>query len=93
MEENRKDIEEMLTLLSTAPDGQIDGKITARLKGLIGKPIPEIKTGVMHAIDDCVYGGLSSGFALQALNMLYEFQLNGKFEDFNDENCPWRKMR
>jgi len=93
MEENRKKIEQMLTLLSTAPDSQIDKIITTRLKDLIGKPIPEIKTGIMHAIDDCVFGSLSSGFALQALHILHEVHLNGKNEDFNDENCPWRKTR
>jgi hypothetical protein len=93
MEENRKNIEETLTLLSSAPDSQIDSEITGRLKNLIGKPISEIKTGVMHAIDDCVFGSLSSGFALQALHILHEVHLNGKHEDFNEENCPWRKGR
>jgi len=91
MEENRKPIDEMLNLLSTASDRQIDKIITTRLKELIGKPLPEIKTGVMRAIDDCVYGSLSSGFALEALNILHEVYLGGKPEDWNDENCPWRK--
>ncbi len=91
--EDRKTIDEMLKILSEAPDSQIDGIITKRLKDLIGKPIPEIKTEVMHCIDDCVYGSLSSGFALNALHLLHEVHLNGKIEDFNDENCPWRKNR
>lgn len=91
MEENRKDMEEILTLLSNMSDAQLDSTITDRLKGLIGKPIPEIKTGVMHAIDECVYGGLSSSFALHTLHILHEYYLGGKGEDFNDENCPWRK--
>jgi hypothetical protein len=91
MEENRKPIDEMLNLLSTASDRQIDKIITTRLKELIGKPLPEIKTGVMHAIDDCVYGSLSSGFALEVLNILHEVYLGGKPEDWNDINCPWRK--
>jgi hypothetical protein len=90
MEENRKAIEEMLSLLSKAPDTQIDKVITSRLKGLIGKPIPEIKTGVMQSIDDCVYGSLSSGFGLQSLHILHEVYLDGKLEDFNETNCPWR---
>lgn len=90
---DRKPIDEMLELLSHAPDSQIDKTITERLKNLIGKPLPEIKTEVMHCIDDCVYGSLSSGFALKTLNILHEVYLDGKLEDFNEENCPWRKNR
>lgn len=93
IEDKRKNVDEMLELLSSAPDTQIDKRITERLKNLIGKPFPEIKSEVMHCIDDCVYGSLSSGFALQALNILHEVHLDGKQEDFNDENCPWRKTR
>lgn len=88
MEDNRKAIEEMLTLLSTAPDSQIDKKITKRLKELIGKPIPEIKTEVMHIIDDCVYGSLCSELSLRSLYILHEVYLDN--EEFNDTNCPWR---
>jgi len=90
---DRKPVDEMLELLSQVPDTQLDKIITERLKNLIGKPLPEIKTEVMHCIDDCVYGSLSSGFALQALQILHEVHLNGKPEDFNEENCPWRKER
>ena len=93
IEDKRKNVDEMLELLSSAPDTQIDKMITERLKKLIGKPFDEIKTEVMHCIDDCVYGSLSSGFALQALHILHEVHLDGKREDFNDENCPWRKTR
>ena len=93
MEDKRKAVDEMLQILSTAPDSQLDKLITEKLKSLIGKPFPEIKTEIMHCIDDCVYGSLSSGFALQALHILHEAHLGGKHEDFNDENCPWRKNR
>jgi len=93
MTEDRKSLDEMLMILSAAPDSQIDKSITKRLKSLVGKPIPEIKTEIMHCIDDCVYGSLASGFALQALQILHEVHLNGKPEDFNEENCPWRKER
>lgn len=88
--ENRVQVEQMLTLLSQAPDSQLDQKITKELKELIGKPAEEIKTGVRKAIDLCVYGGLSSGFALQALNILYTMDLGGTMDDFTDEKCPWR---
>lgn len=84
-------INEMLGMLSEAPSGQIDKQITTELKNLIGKPVPEIKTGVMKAIDHCVRGGLASGFALQSLTILHEVYLDGKDSDFTDENCPWRK--
>ena len=89
----REAIEEMIALLAQAPDDQIDKKITRRLRGLIGKPIPEIKTGVMHAIDDCVEGSLASGFAIETLNLLHKNLLDGEPEDWNDENCPWRKSQ
>jgi hypothetical protein len=91
MRNKREGIEEMLALLGQAPDDQIDKKITKRLRNLIGKPIPEIKTEVMHVIDDCVFGSLSSGFALETLHLLHENLLDGKPEDWNDKNCPWRK--
>lgn len=65
--ENKSQIDKMLLLLSQAPDGQIDKKITNDLKNLIGKPIPEIKLGVVKAIDYCVYGSLASEFGLQSL--------------------------
>lgn len=91
MEENREEIEELLTLMADAPDSQMDKSITERLRNLKGKPIPEIKTEVMHIMDDCVYGALASDFGMHALIILHEVFLDGKDEDFNDENCPWRK--
>jgi hypothetical protein len=90
MEEKRA-VDEMLEMLATAPDSQIDGIITSKLKDLVGKPIHEIKLGVMESIDLCIYGSLSSGIALQALHLLHEVHCGGKHEDFTDENCPWRK--
>jgi hypothetical protein len=85
------DVNKMLELLSTAPDGQLDAKITTKLKELIGKPIEEQKTGVRWAMDMCVHGGLSSGFALKALGILYEIHLGGNMQDFADDNKnPWR---
>lgn len=85
------DATELLTLLSQAPDGQIDKQITKDLKDLIGKPKAEVKAGVMKAIDYCVRYSLASGFGLQSLHILHEVHLDGKQEDFTDENCPWRK--
>jgi hypothetical protein len=87
-----KDVYDHLTILSLAPDSQIDGTITDRLKKLIGKPIDdEFKSEVRHIIDDCVNYGLSSKIGLISLHILYEVMLDGKQEDFNDENNPWRK--
>jgi hypothetical protein len=84
-------VNELLKLLSEAPEGQIDKRVCQNLKDLIGKPVPEIKTGVMKAIDDCVNGGLASELGMLVLNDLFYVQLDGKREDFNDVNCPWRK--
>ena len=84
---------EMIETLSTAPDSQIDASITARLKDLIGKPLEEVKTEIRHIVDDCVFGGLTSGFSLIAIRGLYNI-LGGDDEDFrNDKINPWRKER
>lgn len=88
---NKEEVYEFLQILSKAPDTQIDKRVTDRLRNLIGKDQETIKTEVMHCIDDCVYGGLSSGFALKSLMLFHEVYLDGKDSDFNDENCPWRK--
>lgn len=84
-------INQMLESLSQAPNSQIDKRITDDLKELIGKPIPEIKIGTVKAIDYCVVGGLASDFAMKSLMIFHEIYLDGTPEDFNDENCPWRK--
>jgi len=87
----QREVDEMLEMISEAPDSQIDKTITDKMKKLIGKPISEIKISIMYCIDMCVYGSLSSDFALQALLILHEIHCDGNREDFNDENCPWRK--
>ena len=87
------DIDQILTFLSQAPDGQLDHMVCNDLKELIGKPHPEVKIGVMKALDDCVRGGLASKFAMMVLNDLFYVGLEGKPEDFNDENCPWRTIK
>ena len=84
-------INKLLQLLSEAPEGQLDKSVSQNMKELIGKPLPEIKTGVMRAIDDCVRGGLASELGMIVLNDLFYVQLDGDSKDFNDVNCPWRK--
>jgi hypothetical protein len=76
----------MLQQLSEAPDGQLDAIITKKLKDLIGKTKEEQKTGVVEAINMCVHGGLSSGFALQALHILHTVYLDGTASDFTNPN-------
>jgi len=89
MENKNKEIEEFLMILSMAPDSQLDKSITTKLRNLIDKPISEIKTGVMQAIDDCVYGSLSSEIALKSLHLLHEDLLEGTHEDW----VEWRKNK
>lgn len=84
-------VNEMLQKLSEAPDSQLDATMCVHLKNLIGKPKAEVKRGVIYAIDMCVYSALSSGFVLKILHMIHQDMLGGTREDFNDENCPWRK--
>lgn len=85
-----EEINTMLEAISQAPDQQLDGSMTSHLKTLIGKPVPEIKKGVMYVMDMSVHGGLASKFAMTALQTFYEVYLDGKMEEFTDENCPWR---
>jgi hypothetical protein len=83
-----------LDQLLAAPDSQLDKSIVDRLKEARTKSLEEFKTELRHCIDDCVYGSLASGFALQTLHIVYEAFLGGKLEDFNNEDlCPWRKER
>ncbi len=88
-----KDINEYIEQLLIAPDTQIDKSITERLKKLPEMSKDEMKTEVMHCIDDCVYGSLANQFGLHTLHILHEVYLDGSLEDFTDENCPWRKTR
>jgi hypothetical protein len=89
--EKSESVNKFLLILSEAPDGQLDKRIADDLKELIDKSLPEIKIGIMKAIDYCVYGGLASNFILLTLHTIFEQLLDGKTADFNDENCPWRK--
>lgn len=84
-------IDDLLKLLGEAPDSQLDKTVADEMKNLIGKPAAEQKIGVMRAIDNCVRYSLASTFTMMVLNDIFYVGLEGKPEDFNDENCPWRK--
>jgi hypothetical protein len=89
--ESIEKINGLLELFSEAPDSQLDKKMTKYIKSLIGKQVPEIKKGIMYVIDMCVFSSYASGSTLRLLHILFENYLDGKQEEFNEENCPWRK--
>jgi hypothetical protein len=64
-------LKEMLTMLSEAPDGQIDKTICERIKELIDQDRTKIKSGLESIINDCVCYSLASDFAMKAIYYVY----------------------
>lgn len=61
----------ILEALSTAPDTSIDKAVTPRLKALSEKD--EVKSDeLLDILDDCAYASLASGFAMQAMNVVWK---------------------
>jgi hypothetical protein len=70
-------IDDLLRALSKAPPdpgghAQIDESQTPLLAELIGKPIKEQVAGLKKILDNCAYGGLASGFAMQAMDTVWK---------------------
>lgn len=87
-----ENLDNLLVLLIKAPTFQLDPSIIDRLQNLIGKDDKDfLKNQIMHIIDDCVRYSLCSSFTLTTLHIIHESYLDGSKEDFNEENCPWRK--
>ncbi len=77
-----ENIDEFISLMSQAPDSQLDKSIIERLNKLKGKHIEEIKPEFLKCIDDCQMYSLASGFAIIAMKTTYEVMLDGKKEDY-----------
>lgn len=65
---------EILSALSSAPDGQIDVTMTVKLKALSEEDNP--KADDLHEIlDECAYASLASVFAMVAMDTVWRRML------------------
>lgn len=64
-------LNEMLELLATAPDSQIDATITPRIKALIGLPPDGIAARMKIILDECAFAALASDFAMMAMDAVW----------------------
>ena len=77
---------DVLKLMMTAPDSQLDATMVEKLRGLMGKPAEEVKTGLHEILDLSAHCALASDFVMKILNEEWEF-LGGKLDD----PAPWQK--
>lgn len=68
-------LDDMLKLLSEAPDGQIDKIITPRFLPLIGKPRAEVAVEMKKILDECAFTALASDFAMQSMDYVWKMAL------------------
>ncbi len=57
--------------LSTAPEGQIDGTITIKLKMMAQKDDFD-PYEMLSILDECAFAALASDFAMQAMHFVFE---------------------
>lgn len=86
-------LNELVEQLAKAPDSQLDATMCEKLKLLVGKPIDEVKLGLMEVLDLSARYALASGFMMTALNITFQ-AIGGDLKDFkNDEICTWRNPK
>jgi hypothetical protein len=83
-----KSIDDLIRVLSEAPPdpgghAQIDESQTPLLAALIGKSAREQATGLKEVLDNCVHGGLASGFAISAMDIAWQMALENAKEEEN----------
>ena len=66
-QEKEKLLDEILTVLCEAPDGQIAESEIASIQALIGKEPGVVVKGLESVLDTCCYAGLASDFAMKAI--------------------------
>lgn len=64
-------MDELIDLLCTGSDRQIDPCIFPRLQALKGKPDGDIKDELLAILDDCAYGSLASDFVMHVLHVMW----------------------
>jgi hypothetical protein len=65
---------ELFTILSEAPDSQIDPSVTPRLKAL-AESDDVASDDLLKILDDCAYASLASGFAMAAMDIVWQDML------------------
>lgn len=61
-------LDPLLTTLSKAPDAQINGTITARIKRLIGCDDEIVMTELTEIRDECIAKALATAFAIEVID-------------------------
>ncbi len=67
-----KNLNELLELLSSAPDTQICKTVTPAIKSLIGKSGEEIERGIKKILDECARGSLATDFSMFSMNCAWD---------------------
>lgn len=65
-------LDPLLTTLSSAPDAQISGMMTAKIKRLIGCTNEVVKTELEEIRDECIAKALATDFAIEVMNQAIE---------------------
>jgi hypothetical protein len=65
-------LDPLLVTLSSAPDAQIQGIITTRIKRLIGCTNEIVTTELLEIRDECIAKALASSFAIEVINQAIE---------------------
>jgi len=77
---------EVLKLILTAPDTQLDASMVEKLRALKDKPAEEVKDGLHEILDLSAHGSLASNFVMKLLDEEWRF-IGGK----DDDPAPWRE--
>lgn len=67
----------ILQELSTAPEGQIDSKITTKLKMMSEKDDFD-PLEMLSILDECAFAALASDFVMQAMHFVFEDMCKSK---------------
>jgi len=60
--------DDLLELLSAAPDSQFDKSITPRFAALVGQPPEKVAEELIKIRDECVFSALTSDFGIMVLS-------------------------
>lgn len=64
-------INDLVFVLSMAPENEIAKDVTEKIRVLVGKPEKEIADGLLGIIGECGVYNKASDFAMMALNQTY----------------------
>lgn len=82
--DNQESRDNLLKILSAAPDRQLDKSMCDYLKSLVGRSDEDVKKGVRYVLDASCNGGLASDFTMMVLDTMWK-TLGGKLEDVPED--------